>query len=182
MDLNNWGVDATWTIFLDRDGVINHRIMGDYVKRIEEFSFLDRVPESIKLLSDNFLHVFVVTNQQGVGKGLMTEGDLNKVHDFMLEGVRQIGGYISKVYFSPELKSDNNTLRKPLTGMGLKAKEEFPEIDFNKSIMVGDSDSDIQFGKNLGMKTVRIRTVEPIGIEADYTCESLYELTEKLVK
>ena len=69
-------------------------------------------------------------------------------------------------------------MRKPNSGMALKAKEEFPEVDFSKSIMVGDTDSDILFGMNLGMKTVRIKTVEPIKVESDLTLNSLRELVE----
>ena len=59
-------------------------------------------------------------------------------------------------------------------------KNDFPMTDFKKSIMVGDTDSDILFGKNLGMKTVRIKTEEPISIDADYTCLSLKELSKKI--
>jgi histidinol-phosphate phosphatase family protein len=180
--MKSWKVDPSWSVFLDRDGVINHRIMGDYVKHVEEFQFLDKVPEAIGKLASFFRHVFVVTNQQGIGKGVMTHEQLKRIHQHMIDGVKEQGGHISAVYYAPNLKTDNNTMRKPLGGMGMKAKADFPEIDFKKSIMVGDSDSDILFGKNLGMKTVRIKTVEPIGVAADMTCTSLVELTEKLIK
>jgi phosphoglycolate phosphatase-like HAD superfamily hydrolase len=60
--------------------------------------------------------------------------------------------------------------------MALLAQRQFEGVDFNKSIMVGDSNSDIVFGQKLGMKTVRIATQEPILVEADYTLSSLMEL------
>jgi len=106
-----------WTLFLDRDGVINVRLVDDYVKRWDEFVFLDEAIESIIALSGQFARVVVVTNQQGVGKGLMQEDDLKMIQ---------------------------------------QAKHDFPEINFKKSLMVGDSLSDVRFGKNLGMTTVLV--------------------------
>ena len=108
----------------------------------------------------------------------MTERNLFDIHNYMCDQIIVKGGKISACYFAPELKSEENSLRKPNPGMALLAKKEFPGVDFEKSIMVGDTDSDIKFGKNLGMKTVRIKTVEPIGIEADMTVESLKELMD----
>lgn len=176
----DWNIDASWTLFLDRDGVINHRIMGGYVKKINEFVFLDDVPQAIAQFSTIFKHIFVVTNQQGIAKGIMTESNLLEIHSYMLTKLESMNARISKCYFAPEMKGDPNSTRKPNPTMGLRAKEEFPEIDFSKSIMVGDTDSDILFGKNLGMKTVRIKTEEPIKIEADYTCSSLSELSKNI--
>ena len=152
----DWNVDSSWTLFLDRDGVINHRIMGGYVTCIEEFKFLEGVLEAFSEFNLLFSNVFIVTNQQGISKGIMEERNLLEVHRYMEDEVLKAKGKITK------------------------AKEEFPSIDFSKSIMIGDTDSDIIFGKNLGMKTVRIKTVEPIGIEADLTCLSLKEFSELL--
>ncbi len=171
-------IDSTWTLFLDRDGVINERKIGGYIQSIEEFKFLDKVEESIAFFSSIFGYIFVVTNQQGIGKGLMKECNLLDIHRYMCDKIEEKGGKITSCYFAPELKSQENNLRKPNPGMGLVAKKDFPEINFEKSIMVGDTDSDILFGKNLGMKTVRIRTHEEINIEADLTVENLYNLKE----
>lgn len=174
--MNFQEIDHTWTLFLDRDGVINVRKMGGYIQSIEEFEFLPQVPESITFFSFKVDRIFVVTNQQGIAKGLMTECNLLDIHRYMCEKIETIGGKITACYFAPELKSVDAQMRKPNPGMALQAQRDFPEVDFNKSIMVGDTDSDILFGKNLGMKTVRIKTVEPIGIDADLTVESLEEL------
>jgi len=170
--------DKTWSLFLDRDGVINVRKMDGYILTVDEFQFLPQASESVTYFSTVFKHVFVVTNQQGISKGLMTERNLLNIHDYMCDKVVEKGGKITACYFAPELKSALNSLRKPNPGMALLAKSDFPEVDFEKSIMVGDTDSDIKFGKNLGMKTVRIKTVEPIGINADWTVESLKELMD----
>lgn len=176
----NWKIDSSWTLFLDRDGVINHRIMGGYVTKIDEFQFLDGVLDAFEKFNRVFRHVFIVTNQQGIAKKQMEESNLLEIHRYMEDEVLKVNGKITKCYYAPELKSDIHSTRKPKPFMALKANEEFDGVDFSKSIMIGDTDSDILFGKNLGMKTIRIKTVEPIGVEADFTCLSLKEFSELL--
>lgn len=151
-----WKVDKSWTLFLDRDGVINKRIPGDYVKTIEEFHFLPGVPKAIAQLSKIFGRIIVVTNQQGIGKGLYTREDLLAVHDHMMAGIEKAGGRIDAIYYAPQLASENSPMRKPGTGMAQKAKKDFPEIDFARSIMAGDSASDMEFASGSGMKAVFI--------------------------
>lgn len=177
-----WDIDDTWTLFLDRDGVINERIMSGYVRNVEEFKFLPNVPESIAELSKIFGNVFIVTNQQGIGKGLMTESNLSEIHTYMQTEVEKRGGKITKCYYAPGIASPNNQMRKPKPGMALLAQRQFKSVDFRKSVMVGDSDSDIVFGKNLGMKTVRIKTIEPVGVDADFSCSALVEFLQKIKK
>jgi HAD superfamily hydrolase (TIGR01662 family) len=96
--------------------------------------------------------------------------------------VEKKGGKITKAYYAPGIVSAKNEMRKPKPGMALLAQRQYNGIDFNKSVMVGDTDSDILFGQNLGMKTVRIQTVEKIGVKADLTVNSLNELVKLLVK
>lgn len=178
----DWPIDDSWTLYLDRDGVINERIMSGYVTGLHEFHFLPEVPESIAKLSMIFGNVFVVTNQQGIGKGLMSESNLLEIHTYMQSEVEKKGGKITKCYYAPGIASPKNEMRKPKPGMALLSQRQFKNIDFSKAVMVGDSDSDMIFGKNLGMKTVRVRTVEPIGVNADLTVESLGELVKILTK
>ena len=180
MSIENWDIDPSWTLFLDRDGVINERIMGGYVTSPNEFEFLPGVLKELARLSRNFNRVIVITNQQGVGKGLMTERNVLEVHSYMSDQIHSSMGRIDKCFFAPNLVGADEDLRKPGPAMAEMAKLEFPEIEFNRSIMVGDTDSDISFGKNLGMKTVRIKTVEPISVEADFTCDSLAELSKMI--
>ena len=170
-----WGIDSSWSLFLDRDGVINERLPDDYVKRPEEFRFIKGVEEAIAQFSTVFGHIFVVTNQQGIGKGIMTESNLSEVHDYMLKAIIDTGGRISRVYHAPSLASEGSKMRKPETGMGLIEKMEFPEIDLHRSVMVGDSDSDILFGKRLGMKTVKIGDTDVDRSDADLCFPGLME-------
>ena len=154
MTLKDLKIDKSWSLFLDRDGVINRRLPGDYVKKWGEFEFLPGVLEAIANFTGIFGHLFIVTNQQGIGKGLMTESELQIVHDKMIEEIRYEGGHIDKVYHSPYREEERSVFRKPNIGMARKAKIDFPEIDFKKSIMIGDSISDMEFGKNSGMFTI----------------------------
>ena len=174
MNLNNLNFDRSWTLFLDRDGVINKKLPNDYVKNIEEFEFIEGAEEAISKLGSIFGRVVVVTNQQGIGKGLMTVKDLNEVHDYMQSSLIQMGGKIDKIYFCPDLADSKSNCRKPNTGMAEEARNEFPEIDFKKSIMVGDSLSDMQMGKRVGMFTVFVNAGGSIK-EADYQVGSLKE-------
>jgi histidinol-phosphate phosphatase family protein len=180
MSLKNLHIDKSWTLFLDRDGVINKRIEKDYVKRWEEFEFLSGVTDALKKLHNIFGKVLVVTNQQGIGKGLYTAGDLDLIHGNMIYEVKKLGGRIDKVYFSPYLHSENHPTRKPGTGMASLAQQDFPEVNFERSIMVGDSMSDMQFGKSCGMKTVFISEKPKQDPLIDYNFTSLLQFSEAL--
>ncbi len=161
-----------WALFLDRDGVINKRIYGGYVTRIDEFEFLPGVLETLCELSSVFSKIFIITNQQGIGKNLMKESDLELVHEHMLKLIRKSGGRIDAIYHCPDLAHKSDNCRKPNPYMALKAKSDFPEIDLKKSIMIGDSYGDIQFAKNVDMKAVYIRSEH-----ADKNATELADLT-----
>lgn len=171
-------IDPTWTLFLDRDGVINVRLIDDYVKSWAEFVF---IPDAIPVITDLrkiFKYIFIVTNQQGIGKELMTERDLQLIHLqmlLMLEEKNQTHlPIINRVYYSPSLKSANDPNRKPEIGMALQAHKEFEGIDFQKSIMVGDSISDMEFGRKAGMVTIFFGKEEVSTRESgliDFMCE-----------
>jgi len=172
-------IDKNWTLFLDRDGVINKKIDNDYVKSWNEFSFIDGSLEALSVLSILFGNIIVVTNQRGVGKGLMSENDLNIIHDRMIDLVLKNGGRIDKIYFCPEIL-DTSLCRKPNIGMAMMAKNDFPNIDFERSVMIGDSKSDIEFGKRLNMKTVLIGSKGTFYTDfADIKCSSLIEVIPK---
>lgn len=180
MTLNSLNINKSWTLFLDRDGVLNKRLENDYVKRWTEFEFLDGVLDALAYFNKVFGRILVVTNQQGIGKRLYTVEDLELIHGNMLYEIRFHGGRIDKVYFSPFLDAQNHPSRKPGTGMALQAKEDFPEVDFQKSLMIGDSKSDMQFGKSLGMKTIYISQVPEEDPQIDFHFQSLAAVAEFL--
>jgi len=156
MNLKDLSFTKEWTLFLDRDGVISRRIPNDYVTRWEDFRFLDGVLEAMSIFNMIFGAIIIVSNQQGIGKGRMSAESLKMIDVKMKEEIKSAGGRIDASYYSPYLTSENHPDRKPGTGMGLKAKVDFPSIDFTKSVMVGDTASDMEFGKRLGMITVMI--------------------------
>ncbi|HSQ44691.1 MAG TPA: HAD-IIIA family hydrolase [Ginsengibacter sp.] len=147
-DLKN--IDKSWTLFLDRDGVINDEKHEDYIHKWEEFKFYDGVKEAIKIFTEKFGKIFIVTNQRGVAKGLTKLEDLELIHKNMIEEFENAGARIDKIYYSIDFESDSPN-RKPNPGMGLQAQKDFPEIDFSRSVMIGNTLSDMKFGRNLNI-------------------------------
>lgn len=176
-----FSVDKSWTLFLDRDGVINKKIEDDYVRNLSMFEWLPGAKESVCKLSEIFSRIIVVTNQQGVGKGLMTEKDVTAVNDFISREISAEGGKIDAFYFAPQLKAENHPDRKPGTGMAFRAQKDFPEIDFTKSVIIGDSVSDMEFGQQLGMRKIYIGKHSQT-VNADMFFNSLYQASVFLHK
>jgi D-glycero-alpha-D-manno-heptose 1-phosphate guanylyltransferase len=153
-------IDAGWTLFLDRDGVINYEKENDYIYNWDEFEFYPGVIESLPLLSKKFERIIVISNQRGVGRGLMSEESLLDIHGRMKSELENNGGRVDRVYYC--IAADpKDFYRKPNPGMAIRAAQEFPEIDLSKSIMVGNKPSDMQFGRNAGCYTVYLKTTHP---------------------
>ena len=172
-------IDKSWTLFLDRDGVINKKLENDYVKTIEELELLEGAAKAIAGLSKVFGRIVVVTNQQGIGKKLMSTEDLNSIHELIRQQVENKDGRIDAFYHAPQLASEDSDLRKPKIGMALQAQKTFPEIDFATSIMLGDSVSDMEFAKNAGMIAIGIG-MDQSKLDDNYVMDSLVEFYEIL--
>ena len=162
------------SLFLDRDGVINRRIIDGYVTRREDFVLIDGVLEAISIFTRNFNHIFMVTNQQGIGKGLMTEADLADIHEWFLKQVESTGGRIDRIYHCPALKSAHSFMRKPSIGMALQARRDFPDVVLKQSVMVGDTASDMLFGRRAGMTTVLVGDEPEIGRKTPHLVDYCY--------
>lgn len=145
-DLKN--INSSWTLFIDRDGVVNDEKQNDYIHHWEEFIFYPGVKEAFKIFNKKFGTIVMVTNQRGVAKGLTKIEDLLLIHKNMLQEIKDEEGRIDRIYFCAEMESEN---RKPSAGMGQQAIKDFPQIDLKRSIMVGNSLSDMKFGRNLGV-------------------------------
>ncbi|MES2646371.1 MAG: HAD-IIIA family hydrolase [Bacteroidota bacterium] len=152
--------DSTWTLFLDRDGVINIEKEADYIHSWAEFVFYDGVVDAIAELSLLFGKTIIVTNQKGIGKGVTKAGEVHTIHDNLLQAVLTAGGKIDAVLYCPDIDISSPN-RKPNPGMAFQAKAMYPEIIFERSLMVGNNLSDMQFGRNAGMKTAFVRTTQP---------------------
>ena len=153
-------IDNSWTLFLDRDGVINFERNNDYVKSWEEFKFYDESIKALPLLAAKFTTIVITTNQKGVGRGIMTEESLQNIHHNMVSEIEKMGGRIDHIFYCIDVDNDSIN-RKPQPGMAFQAQEKFPSIDFTKSIMVGNRTSDMEFGRNAGLHTVFLATTHP---------------------
>lgn len=141
-------------IFLDRDGVINKNMpIHDYVKTWDEFEFLPGAIAGLKSLNQQGYKIFIITNQGGIGRGLMTENDLTIIHDQMLKELREEGITITGVYYCPHISTDNCDCRKPRSGLLLRAAREY-YLDLTKMVLIGDSKNDIKAGEAVGCQTI----------------------------
>lgn len=177
-------IHSNWTLFLDRDGVINVEKKDDYIRNWEEFQFYEESLEALPILARKFKTIVITTNQKGIGKGLMKQEDLLFIHDQMQMRINAVGGRIDQVFYCPDL--DNNAPnRKPQPGMAFQAKASFPSIQFDQSIMVGNRMSDMQFGRNAGMHTVFLATTHPDtpfpDTNIDYRFDNLLAFAKALI-
>jgi histidinol-phosphate phosphatase family protein len=166
-------INKEWTLFLDRDGVINEEVIGDYIRKQKDFQFRPGSLDALVELAQLFHKVVVVSNQRGVGKGLMTELDLIEITDYMVQEVATAGGRIDKVYYCTSTDNQHPN-RKPNKGMALQAQHDFSSIDFTKSIMVGNMPGDLKFGRNIGAFTVYLPT-RPDAAPDDATIDASYK-------
>jgi D-glycero-D-manno-heptose 1,7-bisphosphate phosphatase len=142
--------------FLDRDGVLNKKMPeGHYVTRWSEFEVLPGVVEAIRHLNEAGILVIVVSNQRGIAKGLYTANDVEDMHTRFQSLLNTYGAHIDRFYFCPHDKVECDC-RKPRPGMFEQARRDFPTLHAKTSVMIGDSHSDIEFGRQLGMLTIWI--------------------------
>ncbi len=177
-------------VFIDRDGVINKNLFGDYIKEWKEFEFLPGTLDSLRLLKVNKIKVIIISNQSGVAKGLMTGEQLTRLNNKFLKEVREYGGEIEAVYYCVHNPEENCTCRKPKPGLLLKASKEL-NIDLKKAYMVGDYISDIEAGVAAGLKTILVKTgrgketilkKDEWTVEPDYIVSDLSEAIEIIIK
>lgn len=133
--------------------MINRRVVDDYVRSPDEFSFLAGVPTALARLADWAPRMVVVTNQQGIGRGLVTADVVDDIHDTMRQQIEAAGGRIDDVLVCPHVVSQDCLCRKPRPGLAAGWLERHPEVVPALSVMVGDSASDIEMGRALSART-----------------------------
>ncbi len=183
MSFNFSDIDPSWTLFLDRDGVINVEKDEDYIRNWGEFQFYPESLQAFSKLAIKFDKIVITTNQKGIGKGLMTEADLTIIHSNMLTKIVSVGGRIDHIFYCTDLDNESFN-RKPQPGMALQAKAMYPQINFDKAIMVGNRMSDMKFGRNAGMHTIFLATTHPETAfpdeHIDFRFSHLLEFAEQL--
>ena len=176
-------------VFLDRDGVVNRKPPEDeFIRDWQSFELLPAVPESIARLNNAGVKVIVVTNQRGIALGHLSEDDLHVLHRELQRFLSDWGAHIDAIFYCPHDRNACNC-RKPKPGLFVKAFREFPQAGPNNSVVIGDSISDIEAGRNLGMPTIFVRgnpqTQKSGALEAeslaDATVHSLQEAVSLLL-
>lgn len=168
-------------VFFDRDGVVNLRVINDYIKNSREFKFLpDFLYFFPKVISSGY-HTILITNQQGVSKGLMSLDELKEVFDFMQLSLQEKAGAVfDDIFYCTDPADTNSFYRKPNPGMILDAIKKW-DIDTESSWVIGDSISDAQAGKRAGLKTVLVGKYKKENCtEADYIVKNLFEIEKNV--
>jgi len=167
--------------FFDRDGIVNKRIMCGYVTSPDEFEFLPDFLSLFQLVHSLGYVTVVITNQQGIGKGIMTVNDLSDVHNYMQNKlVNLLGVSFDAIYSCGDLAQVNSPRRKPNPGMLFEAIADF-SLDASRSYMLGDSISDVQAGKSAGCTTILVGDFQKSNVpEADYIFTTLAECRQFL--
>ncbi len=142
-------------LFLDRDGTINKD--KGYVYKIEDFEWIEGAKETIKLFNNKGYYVFIVTNQSGIGRGFYNRKDVETLHSYINEDLSKLNAKVDDFFYSPYHNSNNSNefdhlknLRKPNTGMLDLACSKWP-VNKEKSLLIGDSESDMKCAKNFGI-------------------------------
>lgn len=169
--LNIYSRPETQAVFLDRDGTINFNEPG-YVHKIKDFKFTPRALIALRKLSQTKYKIIIVTNQSGIGRGLFTEKDLQVLHRWMLRLFKKEKIRIDKIYHCPHVTEDNCSCRKPKIGMLKEAVKEFG-INLSKSWIVGDSEREVQMGKEANLRTIFLG--KKSAIKPHYRAENLAE-------
>jgi D-glycero-D-manno-heptose 1,7-bisphosphate phosphatase len=144
------------SVFLDRDGVINEKAPeGCYVTRPEGVRMLPGAADAIARLNKAGLLVLLVTNQRGIGRGLMTEQDFWAVMNRIDEELGRAGAHLDGVYYCADV-NEASAFRKPNIGMIQRALQEHPETDISRSYLVGDSESDMLAGLRVGCRPLLV--------------------------
>jgi len=138
---------------LDRDGVINKKMpTHDYVKCWEEFEFLPRAIEALKVLKSKGYDIYIITNQRGIARKMMTEDNLHEIHRRMEETLARDGVRLNGIYYCPH-ENNECECRKPKAGLFYQAAKEHL-FDLAQAINIGDSQSDLEAGELAGCKNI----------------------------
>jgi histidinol-phosphate phosphatase family protein len=167
-------------VFLDRDATIVYGIPKyNHVDNIDKVELLPKSLEAMRLLASLDYGVFLVTNQAGMAKGLISPTDFQNINNKVLDLIEPSGIKIIKTYVCPHAVDGGCECRKPKPKLLLDAAQEY-NIDLNFSYIVGDRVSDVQTGINAGAKTILVKTGDP-NVEsgqATYTAPTLLEAVE----
>jgi D-glycero-D-manno-heptose 1,7-bisphosphate phosphatase len=166
-------------VFVDRDGTVMEDC--DYCSDPKDVKIFPGVPEALMRLRARGFKLIVITNQSGLGRGLITVEQYRAVE---MEVLRQLDGLIEATYFCPDVPDQPSSCRKPEPGMILQAEGEHG-IDLSRSFFIGDKEIDVECGRNAGVRTIRVQTGfqrDTIGSMADWIAKDLPAAAEIILK
>lgn len=143
-------------VILDRDGVINED-SDDYIKSVDEWVPIEGSLEAIARLNQAGILVAVVSNQSGIGRGLFTPDDLNRMHAKLQRLLARIGGHVDGIFFCPHKPEDNCECRKPAPGLLRSASLRFG-LPLNSVPFIGDSKRDVEAARAARALPILVRT------------------------
>jgi D-glycero-D-manno-heptose 1,7-bisphosphate phosphatase len=157
MTINQMDTSPVRYVFLDRDGVLNRKMPERaYVTDWSQFQWLPGAVEAIARMNRSGMIVIVVSNQRGIALGLYSEAKLELIHSTMRSDLAQHGARLDAIYYCPHDIGECQC-RKPDVGLFEQAYRDFPQASADNSLVIGDSLSDIQAGKRMGMRTIFIQ-------------------------
>ncbi len=174
-------------VFLDRDGTIIEE--KNYLHREQDVELVKGAADALKKLTQAGFLVFIVTNQAGVGRGYYAEGDVQRVHRFLLGLLSKDGAQIDGVYYCPHHPDDHCNCRKPSPKFLFDAAAQF-HIRLADSFMIGDRTSDLEAGRRAGARSILVRTgygeteinKAGAGLPADHVAQDLPAAVEWILK
>jgi len=158
-------------IFLDRDGVINYD-SPEYIKNIDEVRLIPDIVTNLKKIRDYGFKLFIVSNQSAVGRGIISQLELEQINSFIISTLEKENCKIDGLYFCPHSPDENCQCRKPSPNMIFQAAKQH-QIDLINSWMIGDKTSDMEAGKNAGCKTYQIKTNSSISDALNFIVKSI---------
>ena len=158
------------TVFLDRDGVINERLLNDYVGHADQFRILPGATTAIKRLNQNGFRTVVITNQRGIAIGKTSRDMVNAIHRLLRDEVARAGGTLEEYYLCPHDRHEGCTCRKPEAGLLDQAHRKQPVL-WAQSYLVGDCDTDILAGLKRQVCTIKVAGPSKVG--AHFECTDL---------
>lgn len=166
-------------VVFDRDGTLIEHI--HYLADPDLVKFKPDLVTSLRILNDANIEFGIITNQSLVGRNIATIEKVLEIHDRIQSFVKSFGLQFTFILLCPHTPDDNCSCRKPNVSLGLIAIEKF-NLSAKCGFMVGDQESDLQFGKKLGWKTVHISNSDVLSHNADYTATKLEDAANWIIK
>lgn len=150
-------------VFLDRDGTLNVEV--GYIRDLNDLKLIEGAGASVRKLNESGVAAILITNQTGAARGYYGEDHIKALNNKLLALLKEEGAYLDDVYYCPHLKegiveelSFECQCRKPAIGLVERAYNEHPQLDRNRSFVVGDKATDVELASNCGAKGVLVET------------------------